>query len=127
MNGAPPNGNPPPQTGNGKNVDKFEFLLPYAKALLRPDEASDCLDLSRNHIYSLILEGKLEAHADSERERLTYRITRRSVLARLAKTAQYEPDDFLEVLETLIKTLSASQIDRLIVRAQRIKEEKGGS
>lgn len=106
-------------------ADKFQFLLLYTKPLLRPDEAADCLDLSRNHIYSLILEGKLEAHADNERERLTYRITRRSVLARLAKTAQYEPDDFLDVIESLIKTLSASQINRFAVRFERIRQSKG--
>ena len=108
-----------------KPGDKFEFLLPYAKALLRPDEAADCLGFERNFIYALILEGKLEAHADADKDRPSYRVTRRSVLARLAKTAQYEPDEFLDVLETLAKTLSATQINRLIVRLQRVCQMKG--
>ena|SRR5581483_1411552 len=113
------------QNGFSKeHLDKFEFLLPYEKPLLRPDEAAECLRFERNHIYTLMLEGKLESHSDDDRERPTHRITRRSVLARLAKTAKYEPDDFLDVIESLIKTLSRSQIDRLIVRAQRIRETK---
>jgi len=115
---------PPTKPVSKEQLDKFEFLLPYAKALLRPDEAADCLGYKRDFIYTLILEGKLEAHSDADRDRPSYRVTRRSVLARLAATAQYEPDDFLDVLESLIKTLSGPQIDRLIVRAQRIRSQK---
>jgi hypothetical protein len=115
---------PTPVKNGAKDVDKFEYLLPYAKALLRPDEAADCLGFKRDVIYTLILEGKLEAHSDADRDRPSYRVTRRSVLARLATTAQYEPDDFLDVIEALIKTLSGPQIDRLIVRAQRIRSQK---
>ena len=116
--------NPQSEIRNPKSTDKFEFLLPYMKALLRPDEAADCLGYKRDYIYTLILEGKLEAHSDEDRDRPSYRITRRSVLARLAATAQYNPDDFVDVLESLIKTLSGPQIDRLIVRAQRIRQTK---
>jgi hypothetical protein len=105
-------------------ADKFEYLLPYAKALLRPDEAADCLGFKRDVIYTLILEGKLEAHSDSDRDRPSYRVTRRSVLARLAATAQYEPDDFIDVLEVMAKTLSRAQLERFIVRLQRIYQEK---
>jgi excisionase family DNA binding protein len=108
---------------NLHQLDKFEYLLPYAKSLLRPDEAADVIGFERNKIYTLILEGKLEAHAE-ERDRPSYRVTRRSVLAYLAKTAQYEPDDFLDVIEVLIKTLSGKQIDQLVVRARRIREGK---
>jgi excisionase family DNA binding protein len=109
-----------------KSADKFNHLLSYSKALLRVDEAADTLGFKRNCIYSLLLEGKLEAHV-SERESPNgrrYRVTRRSVLAHLARTAQYDPDDFLDVLELLIETLSGPQIDRLMVRAQRIRQTK---
>jgi hypothetical protein len=111
-------------TAEVTSTDKFEFLIPFKKELLRPDEAADCLTFKRDMIYGLILEGKLEAHADKDRDRPSYRVTRRSVLAHLANTARYEPDDFLDVIKALAKTLSGAQINRLMVWLQQIHQTK---
>jgi excisionase family DNA binding protein len=93
----------------------FDFLVPVTKELLRVDEVMTILRVGYDVVYGLVEAGKLEAH-QAEGRRTHYRITRRSVVAHLASTAKYEPKDFLDTLQGLIKRLPADQRDTLIRR-----------
>lgn len=94
--------------------NEFDFLCPYSKPLLRPDEVASVFRFDRDTIYTLAEEGKLEPHqGDAARSHI--RITRRSVLARLALTARYEADDIIPAVLNIIKTLSPKQ--RAMLRA----------
>lgn len=100
---------PKPDTNQGE----FDFLVPYSKPLLRPDEAAKCLGRSVYFVYQMIDEGKLEAHAPQGREKQRYVVTRRSVLALLADTALYEPALYVERVRTLLEHCSAADLSSL--------------
>lgn len=104
----------------------FDFLVPYRKPLLRPDEAATCLGRSVDFVYDMLDEGKLESHAPKNREVRRYTITRRSVVLLLAETATYDPEHFTTRAEALLETLSADQLTRVIRRATelRIKQQQ---
>lgn len=97
----------------------FDFLVPVTKELLRVDEVMTILRKEKDVVYALVDEGKIEAHQDDGR-RSHYRITRRSVIAYLASTAKYEPEDFGETVLSLFKRLPANQRAALIRRAQNL-------
>lgn len=72
----------------------------------------DTLRVGKDSIYALIDEGKLEAHQNKGRS-AHYQITVRSVVAWLALTANYTPDDLPTILLELIKTLPRAQRERI--------------
>ncbi|CAN5547918.1 hypothetical protein BH09VER1_BH09VER1_24790 [soil metagenome] len=86
----------------------FDFLVPVTKELLRVDEVMTILRKEKDVVYVLVEERKLEAHQDEGR-RCHYRITRRSVVAYLASTAKYTPDDLVDTIFKLIARLPADQ------------------
>ena len=96
----------------------FDFLVPVTKELLRVDEVMTILRKGSDAIYALCDEGEIEVHREDGR-RTHYRITRRSVVAHLARTAQYTPTDFGDTLLGLIKRLPADQRQSLITRANK--------
>lgn len=90
----------------------FDFLVPVTKELMRIDEVIAILRREKDRIYNLIECGKLEAHQPDSRH-AHYTITRRSVIAYLASTAQYEPDDFVGTLVGLARRLTPQQRAKL--------------
>ncbi|MEO7933231.1 MAG: hypothetical protein ABIT76_08750 [Chthoniobacterales bacterium] len=112
-----------PKPDNTAQMD-FDWLVPYGKLLLRPDEVQKCLGRERQHIYDLIGEGKLEAHGVTDRDKQRYTITRRSVVLRLAETALYDPSVYMTRVEALVDDLDAAQLLRLIQRATEARSRK---
>lgn len=95
----------------------FDFICPVrAEGLMRPDQVAGLLGFDRSYVYDLVLEGLLEAHRKPGCDKSHLRITRRSVVAYLARTALYKPDDFAGVLEKLALTLEPRQRRELAER-----------
>lgn len=93
---------------------EFNFLCPFKGAFLRPDQVASCIGRKLSFVYQMIEEGKLEVHAPQDRKKQRYVITKRSVLALQAKTANYNPADFTPWLEDLVNQLSAEQLQTLV-------------
>lgn len=74
--------------------------------LLKPLEAAAELRRSRDFVYDLIIEGKLEAHSQGSRTRQFLRITRRSVALYHLETSNRPPDDLFDQVKALAATLS---------------------
>jgi hypothetical protein len=98
----------------------FDFLMPYDKPLYRTDEVATTIQRSHNSVRELIEAGRLEAHRDSIFGiRKSNLVTRRSVLLYLAETANYDPSSFVDRLESLLKHLNHSALQRLIGAANK--------
>jgi excisionase family DNA binding protein len=97
----------------------FEFLVPVTKELMRVDEVTDILRREKDSVYALVDEGRLEAHQPDGRH-AHYRITRRSVIAHLAETSLYEPDDFVATLLSLAQRLTTAQRATLLKKLQNL-------
>lgn len=98
--------------------EDFDFLMPFppSRTLLSPHEVARCLGRSVRHVYDLIDEDKLEAHAPTDRERERYMITRRSVVLYLAETAKYRTGNFETRLICLLKSLSTRDLLTLVIK-----------
>lgn len=106
---------------------EFDFLLPLAKSLWRTDEVGDAIGRSTQSVRELIEQGRLEAHQDSAYgSRNSNLVTRRSVVLYLAETANYDPAYFIIRLESVIKKLKPSALDRLIATATRLRNQIRG-
>lgn len=99
----------------------FDFLVPVTKPLMRPDEAARFLHRERQHIYDLIAEGKLEAHAPQDREKQRYVVTTRSVKLVLAETALYDPAQFIERILSLFTRLNGAQLAQILAEVTRLR------
>lgn len=97
----------------------FDFLVPVTKELMRVDEVMTVFRKGQDAVYALCDEGVIEVHREDGR-RTHYRVTRRSVVAHLAKTAQYNPADFVATLLDLVKRLPTEQRRTLIHRASQL-------
>ncbi|HMJ06382.1 MAG TPA: hypothetical protein VK474_09035 [Chthoniobacterales bacterium] len=96
----------------------FDFLMPYKKALLTTKEVAQVIGREQDFVRELIQEGRLESHADSAFGLMkSNRVTRRSVLVYFARTAQYEPAQFIDGFRDLFLTLTPEQLTKLIVLA----------
>jgi hypothetical protein len=84
----------------------FCFLIPVKKNLLTTGEVARFIGRNEDYVRQLLDEGRMEYHADSA---FGTRVTRRSVLYYLLKTAQYEPDGFLSWLADLAESLTPEQ------------------
>lgn len=103
---------------NQANQGAFDFLMPPGKEpLIKPIAAARSLCRKLDFIYAMIQEGKLEAHAPSDRTKQRYTITRRSLCLLHAETALYSADDFGARVESLLPLMSASQLTSLIIAA----------
>ena len=96
----------------------FDFLMPYRKALYNVPETATAIGREQDFVRELIAEGRLEAHSDSAfGVRKSSLVTRRSILVYLARTAQYEPAQFLESFAELLAAMTSDQLTKLIVMA----------
>jgi hypothetical protein len=94
----------------------FEFLcVEGVPRLLTTTEAGKCMGRSRGYAIALIEGGELEAHRDTARgTRPSARVTSRSVLLYLLKTAEYEPAKLADGIVALLRTLSdEGALDRI--------------
>lgn len=95
----------------------FDFIVGISdRELMRVDEIVARFGVERTFVYELIDEGKLETHRRKGLARTTYLVTRRSVLAWLADSADYSPEDFVTTLADLAKTLTRAQRAQLAER-----------
>lgn len=98
----------------------FDFLMPYKKALLTTVEVAKIIGREEDFVRELIAEGRLESHADSAfGVRKSNRVTRRSVLVYFARTAEYDPAQFIDAFAELFRTLTPDQLTKLVVLATR--------
>jgi len=95
----------------------FEFLVPVTKELMRVDEVMAIFRREKWWVYEQVDLGKLEAHQPDGRS-AHYTVTRRSVIALLAETALYEPDDYVATLVSLAQRLTPAQRLTLIKKLQ---------
>lgn len=94
----------------------FDFIVGVSnRELLRVDEVATRLGVSKAYVYDLLDSGELESHRRGLRGS-TMLVTRRSVVAWLARTADYVPDDFLATLVELAMRLTQQQRAQLIAR-----------
>lgn len=103
----------------------FDFLMPYRKALYTIKEVCEAIQRGPDFVRELIDDGRLETHADSAFGELkSNRITRRSVVVYLARTALYDPAHFIDSIEELLKTLTNEQLTRLSIAITRIRANR---
>ena len=99
---------------------RFDWLIPFqAKQKLTTAEAAQCLARGQDFVRELVETGKLEAFGDSAfGERESLRITRRSVVVHLARTAKSDPDEFLAAFTTEAIRMSAVGRQKLMAALQ---------
>jgi len=96
----------------------FDFLMPFRKSILTTPEVATTIRREQDFVRELGNDGRLEVHSDSAfGERKTNRYTRRSVLVYFARTAEYDPAQFVDGFSDLLKSLSPDQLTKLIVLA----------
>jgi len=96
----------------------FDFLLPYKKSLYSVPETAKAIGRKDDFVRELIDDGRLEAHADSAFGSLkSNRVTRRSIAVYLARTAQYDPAQFIDQFRELFRTLTPEQLNKVVVMA----------
>ncbi len=99
----------------------FDFLIGFEKPLMRPDEAARVLGRSVNYVYACIECGDLEAHKPKNREVNRYMVTRRSVALHLAETATYRSADWMNRVRSLLREMTAEQLDELVQDATTLR------
>lgn len=98
---------------------EFDFLMPFSerRSLLNAKEVALCIGREVDFVYSLIEDAQLEAHGIPDRKRTEYRITRRSVLLYLARTANYEPKYHLDRMLKCVDAMTPAEFEALIKHA----------
>lgn len=108
---------------DGAGEDVFTHIIRSQRALWAPVEIAGLLNVSRHTVYLLIDDGELECHrlgtkpADDEAARRSIRITRRSIIAYLLRSANYKPKDEAQIL-ALIASLLGDLSDLGLKHAQ---------
>jgi len=102
-----------------RDADHFRFLLSTQKPLLRVDEVASHLVCGKDSVYKLIEEGTLETH-QGDSPRAHHRVTSRSVLGYLAKTAKYDPPNFRRIILHLVKRLPEQDRRALIEETKKL-------
>jgi hypothetical protein len=97
----------------------FNFLFPYgSRTVLNTREVGNVLGREQDFVRALVDAGKLETHKDSALgERESNRITSRSVLLHLARTARYDPDAIADAICDVIATIADRDGLERIIRA----------
>lgn len=98
---------------------EFDFLMPFSdrRTLLSVQEVCACIGRGDTFVYEQVQNGNFEAHGTLADQKQRLRITRRSVLLWLARTAQYEPQYFMDRLLNMIDALTSAQCEQVIKRA----------
>lgn len=101
----------------------FDFLVPFTerRTLFSVQEVAKMIQRTETFVYAEVDAGRFEAHGTHAPEKTRLRITRRSVLAWLAETAQYEPEYFIERIERLLGALNAAQLTRVVQKATQLR------
>jgi hypothetical protein len=99
---------------------RFDWLIPFqTKQKLTTAEAAQCLARGEDFVRELVEQGRLEAFGDSAfGTRESLRITRRSIVVHLARTAKSDPDDFVAAFIDVAARMSAVGRKKLIAALQ---------
>jgi excisionase family DNA binding protein len=84
----------------------FDFIVPTRKELMTVEEVAGTLRIDRTSVYNLVIAGELEMHRRPGMEKSHGRVTRRSLVAYLAKSANYEAEHMVETLLSIARTLT---------------------
>lgn len=103
-------------------ADAFAHLLSHGRPMVTLDELAAAIGCSRKKARSLADAGEVEVHdfgcgegrATTARHAHAYRITRRSVLLYLLRTADYEPADLADRLVAIGKALPSAELAPVI-------------
>lgn len=99
---------------------QFDFILGVSnRELLRTDEIMRRFGVKKEWVYDLIADGSFETHR-KEVAGSTQLITKRSVLAWLAASANYTTEDTVNLLEKYCRQLSKAERLELLKRLQRM-------
>jgi excisionase family DNA binding protein len=103
----------------------FNWLLPVRKQLLTTGEAAKYLGREVDFVRALVESGGLEAHQDTALgERKSSRVTRRSVLLRLMRSANYRPENFLRQIIELLETFPPEDLRQVAQAAEALRQRK---
>lgn len=105
----------PPKAAREEGERAFGIPL-HGRALLPVREVAEYLGYEHSAVYVLLESGALEGHRSPDEPKAQWRITRRSLLAHQARTANYDPADFLKVVILMIDTLSSEQRVKALAR-----------
>lgn len=94
------------------------WLAKFTGFWLTPEQAAQALGWSRQTIYDLIDEGHFETQELPERETKRRQITRRSVVAFLGRTAQFDPREYPQLLKAGWKSLTKDDLLRVAADVQ---------
>ena len=100
---------PPIKTQGDPHQGLFDFAVGFRnRTFLTVNETVGVLRLNKDSVIALCDGRKLETHEHqiTGTQKIARRITRRSVVAYLASTAQYKPDDWSESLLGIIDGLT---------------------
>ena len=109
-------------TKNPENLEKAHFAAGISgKVWFRPDEVATAIGFSTSFVFKLIDQGLLPAHRHQAGTgaKGRWRIHRDALVIYLARTADYEPADFVESLGDLLARRSRPELLRV---KQRVEE-----
>jgi hypothetical protein len=100
---------------------EFDWLVPTSKELLRSDEVAAILNQSEDFVYKLRQEGRLECHSHPGRTVQRFRVTRRSLIAYLAESAEYKDHKpYVERILACLPYLDAEGLHRVLTDAAKL-------
>jgi len=97
-------------------TDHFDFILPPDKLWYTPKEAGSAIGRSDQFVRDAFENQKIFGHTNNGRarrgreRRLTYQIHREAVLLYLSETANYDPEDFVERIQEVLRNRSPKQL-----------------
>lgn len=102
--------------------DVLYHIIRHQRALISPVDIAGWLGCSERHIYNLAEEGELEKHTLGAEGRAV-RVTRRSLISFLLRTANYKPADesaYESIIGLLVNDLSDLAVHRLALRCSKV-------
>ncbi len=109
-------------TKMSENLEKAHFAAGISgKDWFRPDEVASAIGFSTSFVFKLIDQGILPAHRHNAATgaKARWRVHRDALVIYLARTADYEPADFVESLGDLVCRRSRPELLRV---KQRVEE-----
>jgi hypothetical protein len=97
----------------------FEFLLPPGKQWFSPKEVASLIGRTDQFVRDAFDNQKILGHQNNARarrgreRRRTYQIHREGVILFLLETANYNPKDFLDRVQEILRNRSAQQLTQV--------------
>ncbi len=97
--------------------DHFSFLLPENQEWFSPKEVAAIIGRSDQYVRDAFDNQRILGHAANGRSRnvrrKNYQIHRDGLLLFLLETANYEPDDFLDRVTTLLRHRTRNELEKV--------------